>query len=821
LKTTITQHDALNNALLDQSNFFITDKQGVITYASNNFCQLSGYSENELIGKEYWYMQNNCDDGSLHTSIIKHLQNNKTWKGEIHNFKKNSLPYWLESTISVLPGDNGHPDQYLHLHSDVSHTKELLTSLDNRARKQGLLAIIGQLSLMNHNDLQIFIEQTIAAITGTLDMSCGMIYSINKNHTQAILCAHAGISSLDNATGFIDLTENNILSHALNLDKSILIDLKTENRFQINTFFKQQNSRYCVCKRIGNNEEQYSIILLFSDSYNTIQPDDASFLQAVSNIIAETIIRKNISDELISEKILSQKYIDVANIIIVALNSTGNIVLANKKAALTLDHEQEELIGMDWYDNFTPIDEATKKTYKSTLTEIFDNASSSGIPDNIKNITGMILTKTGDQRLIKWKSALLQDQSGEAISIIRAGEDITEIEKIKQDKKKLQSELQQAQKMEALGQLTGGIAHDFNNVLAGILGFSQLAIENTSDDESEQGIKLTEYLSEIETAGYRGKEIINQMLSFSRTHNEELKNVALPSLVKDTLKMLRATIPSSMTFNIFIDDEVPAVIADPSNLNQVIMNLLINARDVLNSKGTLTVSVFEHKEKTNTCSSCNEKFIGHYINLSISDNGPGIKKLDLPLIFNDEFTTKEQNKGFGKGLATVNKIVHESKGHIIVDTSPEGTTFNVLFEVATGLSKTEKKTATLEKPVDTNKHILVVDDDNTIAKYLEEMFTQCGYKVSLFTDPTQALTAFKENPSSFDMLLTDQTMPMITGAELAQKAMSIRPEIPVVICTGHSDLIDEEKAADMNIKEFLRKPIETHKLLECVYRLLK
>jgi len=818
LKTIPTQQNALGRILLDQSNYFITDKDGLIICSSKTFCQLSGYKEKELIGKPCHFIQAKGNDSSLHISIVNHLQNHNTWKGEIYCIKKNNEYYWLESTILILPSSNNTPPQYLYLHSDIGHNKELLTSINDRARKQGLLAIIGQLSLMCHDNIQIFIEQTIAAITGTLDMSCGMFYNINKKQTEAFLIAHVETSSSEDPSSLIDLTKNGMLNLIINSDEPVLIDLKTENKFHIDDFFKKQNLRYCLCKRIGDDETCRSIILLFSEFYSTIQNDDMNFLQAISNIINETIIRKNISDKLKEEKILSQKYIDATNAIIIALDNNGKIILANKKSANILKQEQSNLIGLNWVENFIPVGSYTEK---NSIEKTFKNEMLPGISGKLKSSTSEIITRTGEKRLIKWNNAILNHDKGEILSTISVGEDITEIEKIRQEKNRLQSKLQQAQKMEALGQLTAGIAHDFNNILAGILGFSQLAIEKISNDKSETGNKLTLYLKDIEKAGYRGKEVINQMLNFSRTHSEELQNVSLPSLVKDTIKMLRATIPASMTFNIMIDDDVPAVIADPSNLNQVIMNLLINSRDALKSKGALTVSVFNHEIKNNTCSSCNKEFSGRYVNLSISDNGPGISRRHLPLIFNDDFTSKEKNKGFGKGLANVHKIIHSSEAHITVETSTKGSTFNILFKVATGSPETETQTAALEQPVDTNKHILIVDDENTIAKYLEELFTQCGYKVSLFTDPTQALKAFKENPSSYDMLLTDQTMPMITGAELAQEILQINAELPVVLCTGHSDLIDEEKAAAMNIKGFLRKPVETHKLLECVYQLLQ
>jgi PAS domain S-box-containing protein len=819
VKISTLQQDIVYKTLLEQAIVCITDRSGIITYANRIFCRLSGYNEKELIGKEYCDLLSAEHGCFSHPSIQKHLRINESWKGEAQHIKKNGRSYWLESTVSALPLSTSQQAQYLHLHTDISHNKRILASLNDRAKKQGLLAIIGQLALMSHANIQVFIEQITAAITGTLDMSRGIFYRIDSAQTTASLAAHANINFTGEAAHHVDLTENNMLNFIFQSDTARLIDLHNEKRFSLNKFFLLQNCRYCLAKGISNEKTGHGIILLFSDSYDTIKSNDIDFLQAISNIITETIIRKNIADTLIEEKTLSQKYIDAANVIIVALDKEGKITMTNKKAAATLGHEQSKLIGLSWAENFTP-DEAEYKIKDST-TRIFKTEKLPGMSKQLETSVSKIVTKSGEIRLIKWNNAVLHNRHGKIISTISAGEDITEIEKIKREKKRLQSDLQQAQKLEALGQLTGGIAHDFNNILATILGFSQLAIEKLANDKTAQGLKLSKYLKQVEKAGIRGKEIINQLLSFSQTHNNELQQVTLPPLIKDTLKMLRATIPSSIMFNINIDKNIPAVITNPASLNQIILELLLNARDALNNKGVLTVSVFEYKNTASACISCNKTLNGHYISLAIADNGPGIKKNHLPLIFNTDFTTKEQNKGFGKGLSRVHRIVHESAGHIIVDTSPSGTRFSVLFKVSAGLPTINKEYNALNKTEGTSKHIMVVDDENSIAKYLQELFIHCGYKVSVFTDPGQALQALTEQASRYDLLLTDQSMPIMTGTELIEKALKINPDLAVIICTGDSDLIDADKIREMNINGLLKKPISTHDLLECVYRLLQ
>lgn len=814
-----SQQISISQTLLKHSITYITDEKGIIISLSDNLCHLSGYTKNELLGKKYFYFYKNPNDHSLHDIIISTIKTDHIWKGESHNTRKDGTSYWVESSVTKLSIEDNNSVQYLHIINDISHKKALINSINKRASKQSLLNMISQLSLMGYNNIQLLLEQTIASVTGSLDMYCGMAYNISDTKTEANLCAQASPTHLENSRIYLRSDKNNLINFILQSEDAILIDFHNENRFQIDLLFKNQNCRYCLCKRIGKKDNAHHIFLLFSDNYNEIRADDAHFLQNIDNILSETIILKKISDQLVDEKKLFKKYIDISNVIIIVFDMQGNIRLANKKSATSLGYEQQQLIGMNWFNNFIQEDMIAEK--KKHFNEMNENKNLDELPEHLKTSLAHIKTRSGEKRLIKWNNAILKDNSDRLYSIIGIGEDITEIERIKKEKKQLQIDLSQAQKMEALGQLTGGIAHDFNNILAGILGFSQLAIEHNNKNEANIDLKLKDHLEEIESASKRGKNLISQMLSYSQVRNNELQHVALPSLVKSTLKMLRSTIPSSMTFNIIIDDNISPVIADPSNLNQVIMNLLLNARDVLKNKGTITVSVSEYKMESNLCASCNKTFTGHYINLSVYDSGSGIKKSDLPLIFNEDFTSKEENNGFGKSLASVHEIVHNSNGHIVIETSSEGTTFNILFEIATGSLKTKNSLSAPAKPINTDKHIMIVDDENTIAKYLEELFIQCGYKVSLFTDPTLAFSAFENNPFDYDLLLTDQTMPIITGAELAKKMMHINADLPVVICTGYSDLIDEEKAAKMNIKGFLRKPVETHELLECIYTLLE
>lgn len=403
----------------------------------------------------------------------------------------------------------------------------------------------------------------------------------------------------------------------------------------------------------------------------------------------------------------------------------------------------------------------------------------------------------------------------------------------------LQRQLQQAQKMEAIGQLTGGIAHDFNNILASILGFTGLALERHVRDED---VELREYLGEVYHAGERARDLITQMLAFSRGGSNESQRVVLQPLVKEAVKMLRATLPSTIKLSTEFDKDVPAVVLDPVQLHQVVMNLCINARDATGGKGHIDIRVRhirdigrgEQPAQTDasilgvhdTCNSCHADITaGEYVELSVHDTGTGMNKDQLSRIFQPFFTTKEVGKGSGMGLSMAHGIVHQHGGHILVDSVPGvGTTFRVLFPAADSMPTQDQGIEGTTKRI-TEKlhsaHILIVDDEISVGRFMGDLFESRGYRVMVMSDAQAALDLFTDNPNAFDLVVTDQTMPELTGVELTQKLLDLRSELPVILCTGHSEQVDEARARELGVRGYLTKPMEANVLLGLAQELLQ
>jgi nitrogen-specific signal transduction histidine kinase/CheY-like chemotaxis protein len=400
--------------------------------------------------------------------------------------------------------------------------------------------------------------------------------------------------------------------------------------------------------------------------------------------------------------------------------------------------------------------------------------------------------------------------------VLQIARDITERRRAETERQALEAQLRQAQKMEAIGHLTGGIAHDFNNILTSILGYIVLARER--DPAAADG-KLVQYLDQAQRASLRARDLIQQMLTFSRGKRVEPRPLDLPSLVRDALKLIGATLPSSLVVGVDIERRVPAVMADPVQAEQVLLNLLINARDAMGGTGAVEVGVGLDEHAGVACASCRKPIEGRYVALAVRDSGPGIAPEVFDRIFDPFFTTKGVGKGSGMGLSTVHGIVHEYGGHIAVDTAPDaGTTFRVLFpplphaRADADAAVPPPSDAVLRAPPMSGR-VLVVDDEAMAGEFMSELLASRGLDVTLQSDPLEALRWFSEDPDRVDLVLTDLTMPRMTGLELAQRLTTDRPELPVVLYTGYSEDIGPGELRRHGVAALLKKPVEPASLV--------
>ncbi|WDP87531.1 MAG: response regulator [Desulfobacter sp.] len=379
-------------------------------------------------------------------------------------------------------------------------------------------------------------------------------------------------------------------------------------------------------------------------------------------------------------------------------------------------------------------------------------------------------------------------------------------------RKKTEEKLRQAQKMESIGILAGGIAHDFNNILSSIIGFSELAL-----DGAEKGSELEEDLQEVCMAGMRAKELVKQILAFARQSDEEIKPTQVSIIAKEVLKFIKSSIPTTIQIKDNLNSD-SFVMGSSTQIHQVLMNLCTNAAHAMEENGGILDLSLKDK-MIDTMATVPDLRPGHYIEIKVSDTGMGIPLENTHTIFEPYFTTKAKGEGTGMGLAVVHGIVESCQGQIIVDsTLGKGTCFTIYLPVSQKrASSNHFETEQLPRG---SERILFVDDEASIVKIGSKVLEQLGYVVTTRTNSLEALELFKEKPKAFDLVISDMTMPNLTGDKLAGELLNIRPDISVILCTGYSKKISEADAAKMGVKALAYKPIVKADLANTVRKVL-
>lgn len=391
-------------------------------------------------------------------------------------------------------------------------------------------------------------------------------------------------------------------------------------------------------------------------------------------------------------------------------------------------------------------------------------------------------------------------------------EDLTVSRQIEHERQAILQQQMQSQKLEALGHLTGGIAHDFNNMLAGIMGLASLGLEKHVDDPDG---RLARYLREIVRTSERGRDLVAKMLSYARTEEPEIVQPRdIGPLVEEMRDMLETSIPSSVRLGCHVQPGLPHVRISAVDVHQVVMNLVINARDAIGGHGVVDIDVHAAELQGEACANCFVPASGPHVVLEVRDNGSGIPPEVLPKIFDPFFTTKSIGKGSGLGLPSVLGIVHQAGGHLQVDTGPgRGTTMRVLLP-ATAPVAVAPAAAAAAAPAPAGASVWVVDDDPAVLVFLTEFLQAHGFHARSFSDPLAVLRAADEAEAPPAVLITDQTMPDLSGAELATTLRRRHPHVAVILCTGFSESIDEAAAQALGIGGYLRKPFESGRLLQ-------
>ncbi len=409
---------------------------------------------------------------------------------------------------------------------------------------------------------------------------------------------------------------------------------------------------------------------------------------------------------------------------------------------------------------------------------------------------------------------------GSVVGIHGVTIDITRRRSAEAERERLARQLEQSQRMEAIGMLTGGIAHDFNNILASIMGYTSLARRRFEADMPPQ---LATYLNEVSAAGKRARDLVAQMLAFSRGEVNESHSIDLAATLRESLRMLRPILPSSIDLVLDIAQNTPRVSGNEVQIQQIVINLCINARDALSEGGTITLSLSHRETLQATCASCHGDFSGEFVEIAVGDDGPGIPACDRERIFEPFFSTKPTGKGSGMGLSMVHGTVHGYGGHLLLDsTAAGGTRFTVLFPVDTAAPGDGRDAPRPARATDSRQpvRILLVDDEPAAATAVAELLELNGHSVTVVTDPHAALTRFATTPEAWDLVITDQVMPELTGAQLATRLLALRPDLPLIAMSGYSATLDQDAARALGLRAFLTKPVDEAALSAAIARAL-
>lgn len=410
-------------------------------------------------------------------------------------------------------------------------------------------------------------------------------------------------------------------------------------------------------------------------------------------------------------------------------------------------------------------------------------------------------------------------EAGRLLGFAATLEDVSERRRQEAAQRQLQAQLQQAQKMEAIGQLTGGVAHDFNNILASVLGYATLA---TMRPQVNADPKLQEYLAAVVAAGERARDLVAKMLAFSRSRPAEPQAlVPLPTLplLNEVVTLLRSLIPANHQLVTDFAPALPPLLIDGVDLHQAVINLAINARDAIEEQGRIAISARPPRRFTGHCASCRAALDADYLEIAVSDTGNGIPAELLPRVFDPFFSTREVGKGTGMGLAVTHGVVHGAGGHVLLESQPgQGTTVRLLLPT-TGPAGTAQPGVT-PVPATAEAHgrptLLVLDDEPSMAEMWREVFTAEGYAVETFADPAAALAWVLSPAGGCDLVLTDQTMPGMTGLEFARALLARRPETPVILCTGLDGGVDTQLANAVGVTGVYVKPVPIERMCTVV-----
>ena len=774
-------------------------KAGVIQFANRKTEMLSGYTTEELTSRPFIEFIHPEDRELMLANHLRRLEDQtvpSSYAFRISHKSGEVRHVELNSVVTVWKGDRA----TLNFLRDISERKAAEERIIWNARRYELLSKTAA-ALLQSDDPQHLVEELCGEIMTFLGCHAFFNFLADKQSGRLRLNAYAGIPE-DEARKIEWLDYGVTVCGCVALERSRRIAEDIDASDDINTaLVKSYGIQAYCCHPLMIQNRLIGTLSFGTRSRSRFRPEEIEVMETVTHLVAIAMHRIATEKELLERNQFIEAILDNLPIgLAVNVIDQGRATYINRKFEEIYGWPKEELEDIEqFFANVYPDPVYRQKIKTTILSDIQSHDPERMVWDGFD-----ITTKKGEKRIIGAKNIPLYEQN----LMISTVQDIT-------DNRRMQERLQQAQKMEAIGSLAGGIAHDFNNILFPILGLSEMLLEDLPDGSLEK-----ENARQILIAGKRASELVKQILAFSRQTEQTMMPVSIQKVLREVIRLSRATIPSSIEIAQDIQTDCGLVLGNTTQIHQVAMNLITNAFHAIDSApGKITIALRETQVGDDNP---HVWFLdpGRYARLSISDTGVGIDSSIMDRIFDPYFTTKPQGKGTGLGLAVVFGIIKKYKGDIKVESVPgEGTTFHVYIPLLK--SDREAGDGKVAAIITTgHERILLVDDEEAIVKTEKKMLERLGYTITSHTSSLEALDRFRQKPDDFDLVISDMTMPNMTGDRLAKQLMAIRPDIPIIICTGFSETLDTVKAEAMGISGVLMKPVTKADMADMVRTVL-
>ncbi len=783
--------------------------EGRIVYANPSALNLTKISEEKLLGSYFADLFGKND-----RSYIDDLINTEDGDKITHSDKKLALNDYIV-TLDMLSLDDEKTKKVIIIRN-IS---------DREFAEKALLRHNLELSLLNKAsqavssslELDKVFETVLEEVRNLMSVSGTTIWLTDLN-TGELVCQKATGSWGSSLQGLRIPEGQGLAGWVADNNKSLLVSdaINDSRHFKGVDLMTGTSMRSILGVPIRLKKEVIGVLQVVDTNPGRFDPNHVSLLEALAGSAAISIenarlylqAQKEMSSRKRAEELFQQNKIIEAIInslpaLVIIIKEDGRLEKWNKQLENTTGISSLETGQMSFFDFILPKD---RESAKNMIEDIFVKGTG--------DFVAQLAVRGG--KYVPYYINCSRTQLDNETYIVAVGLDMSERIRQQEEKQVLQAQLSQAHKMESVGTLAGGIAHDFNNMLTPIVGFTELALDDIPP-ESDAHSNLTNVIK----AADRAKDLVQQILTFSRQTEQKRVPMNPQPVITETIKLLRSSIPKTIEITTNIDKNCGNVFSDPSQIHQIIMNLCTNAYHAMEKKGgRLDVSLTGALLTPETIKNDPNMKVGDFVKLTVRDSGHGIEKSILDKIFEPYFTTKEPGKGTGLGLSLVHGIVQIHGGFITVDSSiGKGTAFSVYLPKI-DIKKPETAVTAGGVIPRGNENILLVDDEEQILMMMKQMMGRLGYNVTEINSSSEALMLFSANPEDFDLVITDMTMPKMSGVDLSYEMMKIRKDIPIILYSGFNDMSLESKAKALGIREIVMKPVSKTGIAEAIRRVL-